>query len=274
MKFKKFMRTYRPFTRAGMLESVAYRANFICFLLGEIMSCFIMFFVWKAVFNSTSGQDFMGFSMNDMVVYLFITFLTGYLTYSDGTYAIATEIRDGSIAMRMIKPCSFDMCFLFQELGNKIFNVLVIFTPIVVGVEAYKWVITGSCQFNVVNFLLYVVSLILAYLISFYFNVSYGFMAFYLKNLWGADILKECIVNFLSGATIPLAFMPSFLASVLSFLPFSSLSYTPVMIYMGMYSPLEIAYKMLFQVFWLAMMILISKLVWRHAVKRLCSQGG
>lgn len=274
MKFKKFMRTYRPFTRAGMLESVAYRANFICFLLGEIMSCFIMFFVWKAVFNSTTSPDFMGFTMSDMVVYLFITFLTGYLTYSDGTYAIATEIRDGSIAMRMIKPCSFDMCFLFQELGNKIFNVLVIFVPIVLGVEVYRWAITGVCQFDIVHFLLYIISLVLAYLISFYFNVSYGFMAFYLKNLWGADILKECIVNFLSGATIPLAFMPTVLADILNFLPFSSLSYTPVMIYMGMYSLDEIALRMLLQVFWLVTMILISKAVWNHAVKRLCSQGG
>lgn len=274
MKFKKFMRTYRPFTRAGMLESVAYRANFICFLLGEIMSCFIMFFVWKAVFMSTESSTFMGFSMEDMVVYLFITFLTGYLTYSDGTYAIASEIRDGSIAMRMIKPCSFDMCFLFQELGNKIFNVIVIFLPIVVGVEAYRWIITGACQFNIVYFLLYIVSLVMAYLISFYFNVSYGFMAFYLKNLWGADILKEVIVNFLSGATIPLAFMPPLLADILGFLPFSSLSYTPVMIYMGMYSPSQIAAKMLLQVFWLTAMILLSKAVWNHAVKRLCSQGG
>lgn len=268
------MRTYRPFTRAGMLESVAYRANFFCFLIGEIMSCFIMFFVWKAVFNSTTSETFMGFTMEDMVVYLFITFLTGYLTYSDGSYGIATEIRDGSIAMRMIKPCSFDMCFLFQELGNKIINVLFIFAPIVVGVEAYRWYITGACQFDIAHFLLYTVSLVLAYLISFYFNVSYGFMAFYLKNLWGADILKECIVNFLSGATIPLAFMPDVLAKVLSFLPFSSLSYTPVMIYMGVYSGAEIALRMLWQVFWLIVMIIISKLIWNHAVKRLCSQGG
>ncbi len=274
MKFKKFMRTYTPFTRAGMLESVAYRANFFCFLIGEIMSCFIMFFVWKAVFMSSDSDTFMGFSMEDMVVYLFITFLTGYLTYSDGTYAIAMEIKDGSIAMRMIKPCSFDMCFLFQELGNKIINVLFIFAPIVIGVEAYRWYITGACQFDIVNFLLYTVSLVLAYLISFYFNVSYGFMAFYLKNLWGADILKECIINFLSGATIPLAFMPQLLGKILNILPFASLSYTPVMIYMGMYSGVEIAIRMAMQVFWLCFMIVLSKLVWNHAVKRLCSQGG
>lgn len=274
MRLKKFIQTYKPFTRAGMQEAVAYRANFFCFLIGEIMSCFIMFFVWKAVFNSSDSPTFMGFTMEDMVVYLFITFLTGYLSYSDGTYNIAMEIRDGSIAMRMIRPCSFEVCFLFQELGNKIINVLFIFAPIIIGTEAYRWYITGACQFDIAHFLLYVVSLMLAYMISFYFNVSYGFMAFYLKNLWGADILKEVIVNFLSGATIPLAFMPAVLSDVLSLLPFASLSYTPVMIYMGMYSPSQIAAKMLIQVMWLVVIFIIAKFIWNHAVKRLTVQGG
>ena len=37
-RVKSFFRTYKPFTRAGMQEMVAYRANFICHLIGEIMS--------------------------------------------------------------------------------------------------------------------------------------------------------------------------------------------------------------------------------------------
>ena len=79
-RIKRFFRTYRPFTRAGMQELVAYRANFICFFIGEILSAFIMYFVWKAVFLSSDSKTFMGFTMEDMVVYLFISFLTGYLT--------------------------------------------------------------------------------------------------------------------------------------------------------------------------------------------------
>lgn len=74
-----------------------------------------MFFLWKAVFESSGGNSFMGFSMTDMTVYIFITFLSGYLTYSEGAYAVGEEIRDGSIAMRMIKPVSFDMTFYFKK---------------------------------------------------------------------------------------------------------------------------------------------------------------
>lgn len=273
-RVKRFFRTYTPFTRAGMQELVAYRVNFICFFLGEIMSAFIMYFVWKAVFLSSDSDTFMGFSMEDMTVYLFIVFLTGYMTYSDGAFAVGEEIIDGSIAIRMIRPCSFEMCFLFKEIGNRIVSIALIFVPMVLGVEVYRYAVTGEIRFNLMYFGFYILSIIFAYMISFYFNVIYGFMAFFFKNLWGTTLIKESIISFLSGSTIPLAFLPAGLATVLNFLPFASLAYTPVMIYMGMYSLGEIFGYLALQVFWLFVMMGLSKLIWNSAMKHLSIQGG
>ena len=100
---KRFLRIYTPFTKAGIQEMMAYRFNFLCFLLGELFKSFTMFYVWKAVFESSNSTTFMGFTMVDMTVYLFVTFLAGYITHSDGTYAVGEEIRDGSISMRMMR---------------------------------------------------------------------------------------------------------------------------------------------------------------------------
>ena len=237
------------------------------------MKCFVMFFVWKAVFESSDQETLYGFSYDNMVVYLFISFLSGYITYSDGSYALGKEIIDGSIVMRMIKPIDFDMCFLFQELGNKIISFSLIFLPITVGVEVYRFVINGRLMLDVPMLLLFLLSMILAYGINFFFNLSYGFLAFFLKNLWGTDIIKGAVVDFLSGATVPLAFMGGF-GKVLRFLPFASLSYTPVMIYMGMYSFAEIAFYLCLQLFWLVVFAVISKLILRLAMKRLVAHGG
>lgn len=260
--------------RAGVQEMITYRANFICHLLGNIMSAFIMYFVWKSVFLSSDGETFMGFSMEDMVVYLFIMFLTDYLTYSDGAYVVGDEIKEGSIAMRMIRPCSFEMCFLFQELGFQIMNAALIFVPMVAGVEIYRFVVTGAVRFNILTFLIYIVSVVLAYMINFYFNVCYGFMAFFFKNLWGTTLIKDTLVSFLSGGIIPLAFLPAGLRTALDFLPFASLRYTPVMIYMGMYPAVEILWHIGLQILWLLIMYGISKLIWNSAMKHLSVQGG
>lgn len=271
---KRFFRTYKPFSRAGLQGAMAYRANFIFFLLGEMFKCFVMFFIWKAVFESSKGETFMGFTMENMVVYVFISFLTGYLSYSDGASALGEEIVDGSVSMRLIKPCSFDMCFLFQELGQKVVNYSIMFFPIVIGVEIYRYVITEAVCFNIWNFLLFLVSLQFAYLINFYFNVCYGFLAFFLKNLWGTNLIKSVIVGFLSGSTIPLAFMPDVLRIILTYMPFASLTYTPVMLYMGMYDAKMTIISLSLQLIWLLAFVAISKFIWKGAIKHLCVQGG
>lgn len=271
---RKILRIYKPFTHAGILLAAQYRVNFVFFILGDILMCFINYFLWKAVFTSGGAETFMGFSEIDMISYIFISFLTSTLAYSDGAYAVGEEVRDGSIAMRMIKPIRFDLAFLFQELGERVVSVSMVFVPLVAGVEIFRFFAAGELKFNVLNFLLYLMSLILAYLINFYFNVCYGYSAFVLKNLWGSNFLKDCIVGFLAGNTIPLAFMPKAIGTVLNLLPFASLTYTPVMIYIGMYDPAQILISFGLQIFWLAFFIALQQLIWSTVVKRLSVQGG
>lgn len=98
-----------------------------------------------------------GFTMPQMVIYIFLIFLTSTLISSGGTYDIGEEIRDGSIVMRMIKPLSYNATFLFQELGNKIMTVYVTIISLIVGVEICRCVLMGDLQFHFLSFLLYIV---------------------------------------------------------------------------------------------------------------------
>ena len=270
----RVLRLYFPFTRASIQSSLMYSLNMIFFSLSELLYCFVMYYLWKAVFESSGGSDFMGFDMQDMVLYLFITNVTAYLTMSDADNTIADEIKDGSISMRLLKPVSFSMSVLFKDIAGPIVMFCMVFVPMTACVEIYRAVTVGAVMFNIVNFALYLVSVMLAYLISFRVNLCFGFMAFYVKNLWGMSILKDSILRFLSGTLIPLAFLPDLLRNILSFLPFASLSYIPVMIYMGKYSTSELVFNMCLQLAWVAVLALLSRLVWKSAIKKLSVQGG
>ena len=270
----KCIKKYRPFINAGIQEAITYRVNWLFFIIGNILGCFIFYFLWKAVFLSSGETDFMGFTMEQMVLYIFITFITSNIIYSGGTYDIGEEIKDGSIAMRIIKPISYNFTFLFQEVGVKTIYVTFVFIPLMFAVEIYRYVSVGEVQFNAISFILYVVSVVLAYLINFFFNICYGFTAFFFKNLWGSNMLKNCLVNFLSGGVIPLAFLPLALRKIFLILPFASLNYTPVMIYMGKYCGTEALYYIVLQLIWCIIFWGLSKVVWCVAVKHLCIQGG
>lgn len=271
---RKFLKTYLPFTRAGIHNATAYRANFIASFIGEIMYCFVMYYIWRAVFDASGSGSFSGFTMTDMVVFLFVTNLTSYITWSDGSFAVGEEIRDGNVAMRLIKPVSFDMTFLFTEMGEKSLTFTLIFVPMLAGVEIYKYFAFGHIAFSIGTFVLYILSVTMSYMFSFYMNVCFGFMAFFLKNLWGFNILKDSILKFLSGSIIPLAFMPDALRNVMEWLPFASLSYTPVMIYMGKYSGNEAIFQLALQFAWVVIFWMFSKMILSIALKHVTVQGG
>ena len=271
---RKKLKIYLPFVNAGMQETTTYRVNWIFLMLGNVLSCFISYFLWRAIYGSSESASMNGFTMPQMVVYIFLMFLTSTLINSGGTYDIGEEIRDGSIAMRMLKPVSYNSTFLFQELGNKLMTVCILIVPMVAGVEIVRYNLTNEVQFNIVSFLLYILSCILAYLINFFFNICFGFIAFVIKYLWGANMMKNCIVGFLSGQIIPLSFFPETVEKVFLLLPFSSLNYTPVMIYMEMYSGTKMLGYIGLQVFWVLFFWVLSKLLWSVSIKHLTVQGG
>lgn len=270
----KLLKSYKPFIKAGMQNLIIYRLNFMGFVIGGLIYCFVMFYLWKAVFASTGGNTFLGFSMTDMVIYLFLSNTTGQLIFSGVSNDIGEEIRDGSISMRLLKPVNTDLSYMFTELGTVLMKFFVLLIPMILGLEIYRFCLTGTVMFSAVNFLLYLLSSVLAYMISFRVNLCFGFIAFYVKNLWGIGILKNSIINFLSGSLIPLAFMPDVLRVCLEYMPFASMSYTPVMIYMGKYGTYEMLFRIGIQIVWVILMYGLSKLIWFRAIKRLCVQGG
>ncbi len=271
---RRKLRIYLPFVNAGMQETATYRTNWIFMMLGNVLGCFISYFLWKAIFLSGDNASMNGFNMPQMVVYIFLIFLTATMINSGGTYDIGEEIRDGSIAMRLIKPVSYNGTFLFQELGNKLMTVCILIVPLVAGVEIVRFRLMGEVQFEVIRFFLYMLSAAFAYLINFFFNICFGFIAFVIKYLWGANMMKNCIVGFLSGQIIPIAFMPSVAEKILLILPFSSLNYTPVMIYMGMYRGKTLLFYMGLQMIWVLFFWCLSKILWSVSIKYLTVQGG
>lgn len=272
--FGRIKRVYGGFAKAGAQNAMAYKLNFMGFFLGETLYCFVMFFIWKAVFAASGESTFMGFTMTDMTLYVFLANIVGFLTGTDSTQALAEEIRDGNIIMRMIKPVNVDLSLLATEVGDKAVMSAFIFLPVMAGVEVYRYFALGFVAFNIGMFLVFLVSVVLSYILSFYLNLLFGYLAFWLMNIWGFSILKGSIIKFFSGSLIPLAFFPGIVADVFEQLPFASIVYTPVMIYMGKVQGVYLAITIGKQLAWVLVFIGLAKLMWRWAEKRLAVQGG
>lgn len=272
-KFCKIQKAYWCFTKTGFKTAIAYRSELIGYFIGESLYNIALIFVWKALFLNTGNTAYNGFTFTQIVLYLLLSGIMSFMDESDSLFILGEEIRDGNIVMRLIKPVSLDKSILYFELGNKLLMLTCVFVPSVVFVGIYFNFAYGI-TFPVSSYVLFSLSMIISYFISFYFNMLFGFLSFYLLNLWGVSMLKTAVVKFLSGQVIPLFLFPEIVEKVFSILPMAAMTYTPVMIFLGKYSRRVLLFNLAVQIFWLFFFYSICQIIWKRVQHKLMVQGG
>ncbi len=270
----KWFRLYLPFAKSEIQAVMNYRISFFLFILAGIMYIFITYYLWKAIFHSSPNATLAGFSLQDMIIYIFISEITSRLTFSNIDAMIGTEVVEGSIAINLIRPINYQIRLFFSALGRSIYQIITSALPIWIGLVAIRFFIVGQMPPNLQTLLLYVVSTFLSFLIMFLFNFAFGMISFYTSYIWGLRMSKMAVLRFFSGSLIPIAFFPIWLQDILKFLPFNSMNYTPVMIYLNKYSGMDAFHAISTQILWIVVFFALTHWVWNKAVNRLTILGG
>jgi ABC-2 type transport system permease protein len=106
------------------------------------------------------------------------------------------------------------------------------------------------------------------------FNMLVYITMFYTVSPMGIRILAVSLLEFLTGAIIPIPFFPEGLKKVLLLLPFGSMQNTPFLIYNGYFSGPEIGQGLLLQTGWLLGLTVLGYLYMKKALLRTTVQGG
>lgn len=253
---------------AMVKKTFAYRTDFIFGVLGSFISLFFIWFIWSAVFNSSTGI-IAGFTFEQMISYMCLSVIFHSIISSGSReFDIEHDVRTGRIAMRLINPVSYPLTIFSRDLGAK--AVKMVFKIIPVIIVTYL-ILNVSSPIS----WLFVPSLCISYLISYTMVFFTGIMAFWTKgSIWGIRMSRDVIVNLLSGSMIPIIMFPDWLGNVAMKLPFISLFHIPVSIYLGNISGTVIYYQLLLQILWLVVFIVPVYLIWKKAEKKTFVQGG
>ena len=122
--------------------------------------------------------------------------------------------------------------------------------------------------------ILFMVSCIMSFLIYVLFDFCFGMIAFFTTYIFGMLLAKEALLSFLMGQLIPLSMFPEWAQRIFDYLPFASMVYTPVMIYLGKYSGADLAFVMGKQLVWVVFLYGLGSLIWKKVTKRLVVLGG
>lgn len=186
-------------------------------------------------------------------------------------YYLPSRIQSGSIATELLLPVSIHGRMLANNMGNALFQLIFHFVPTV----AVSVLVIGiAAPAEPLALLLFLLSALLGYGVLWTISFVAQMLSFWLINVWSAMTIKNVFVKVLSGSMIPLWFMPNWMSGVMRFTPFSSIYFTPVQIYLGQLSFLEILHGFLIQAFWIAFLFVVGMFFWKKGQKKLVVQGG
>lgn len=268
----KTIKTYLPFATNEFQKYLAYKANVIIFVIGDGLILLATFFLWKAIYQSSPESIIKGFSYTEMIIYVAMSFTITSLIYTDAGFTVSAEVKDGSIAMNLIRPINFQTRMLFQSIGNLAYNFIVVFLLGATIITIYT--LSLGFQFSLPQIICFILSLLFGFFLNFYFIYAFGLLAFKLTNTWGLNQIMTAVFNLLSGMLIPITFFPEWAQPIFTILPFSSIIYSPTMIYLGKFSTEEMVLSLVLQLFWIFILSLLVKWLWNILIKHLVILGG
>ena len=261
---RKRLRIYLPFAANELKRQLAYKGAFYLFILVHLFGSFISYYLWMAIYGSSEEAVIGGLTQSEMVVYVFMVYVTASIVTASVSTIVSDDVVKGTVAMNLIKPIDYRMSLIAMASGNMAYRFLVPSVFIWIGLEFYKIKVLGLAPVTIAGIFLYLTSCLMSFLISVLFDFCFGMLAFFTTYIFGMRMAKEALLSFLTGQLIPISFFPAAMQRVFDFLPFSSMVYTPVMIYLGKYTGETLVFMMLRQAAWVVLLYVAGSLIWRQ----------
>ncbi len=95
-----------------------------------------------------------------------------------------------------------------------------------------------------------------------------------MKSILGLLRAKFFVQELLSGLLIPMTMFPEPARTIVAYLPFQHIAYTPLRLYLGKLNGLEIGRVLAVQYFWVAALMLFGAWFWNVMVRKVTIHGG
>lgn len=264
------LRAYLATARGEILSSLTYRAFSYASIIVSIIQICIFYFIWTGVY--VDRESIKGYRYEDMIAYVVLgRIIISMFNWGLNTY-ISHLIKDGSIIVELLYPVDFMGKLFFMGLGsNLVINMIFTSIPVYIfSVFAFDL----SVQYNSLNIMMFFISLILGFIIMFLFDFLIGILNFWTENFWGLQTIKSSVLRFFSGSLVPLEFFPSSLRTIADFLPFKSVVYIPINIFLGKMDINQILNTFLIQIMWIVILYILGRLIYNIGIKKISIYGG
>ncbi len=259
---------FAKFAAISFQKEIAYRFDYFMAVLNGFLYIFIFTSLWKALFQQGAGHG--GYTLASITTYAVLAMVIR-ISFTMDDSLIPAKVRDGSIALDLIRPVPFFMMNLAQCTGHAAFHLfargipILLFSTVLFGLS---FPVTGA------GLAAGVLSLVMGFFILFMLHYLFGLLAFWFTEIFPFQLLKYGLLNLLGGSVIPVDLFPAFMKPLMAVMPFQHMFYTPTAILIGHIPPERVLALLQQQAVWVALMAAACQLMWNAAKGRMVIQGG
>jgi len=222
------LRALPTLLKVGVAEAVAYRAEFVIWLLTTTMPL-VMLALWSEV--AREGGPVGGFTGADFTAYFLASFIVRQLTGCWVAWDMNREIREGTISMRLLRPIH-PLAAYAADNAAVLPMRLVLSLPI--ALAALYFAGRDHVTHDPAMLGLFCVTVAGAWLLSFSIMSIIGSLAFYIDSTLAVADLWFGLFFILSGYFVPIRLFPGWLQAAADALPFRAMLGLPVEELIGM----------------------------------------
>mgnify|MGYP007098671714 FL=1 len=267
------MKKYRSFFCLRFNMGLQYRAAAAAGVATQFAWGFMELLAFHAFYESDPASFPMSISATSTYIWLqqaFLALFMGYIMEGE----IFDSILNGNISYELCRPLSVYNMWYARSLANRLSKAVLRCMPILLVAVTLPAPYGLSAPAGVLEFLLFLFTMTLAVLVTVSFTLLIYMLSFFTLSPEGLRIIFMSIIEFFQGAIIPLPFFPDRIRLVMELLPFASMQNVPLRVYSGDLSGAALQRAVFLQLFWLAVLLGIGKLLERRAMGRVVVQGG
>ncbi len=233
-----------------------------------IVSMIVFVYFWRAVFAGASTLG--GLALSQTITYILLARLLSPLVETRTIFFLGIMIRDGRIAVELTRPVDLQLRIVVEN-----FAELLVFLVQRLPLFLLAWLLFGMrLPADPGLWLAFFISLLLGQGVLLLFDWIFACLAFYVTETWGLSVVRVAAGSFFSGAIVPLVMMPTWLQNVAAAVPFAQAMAVPVSFLSGISTLADAPRLWLIQLAWLLGLLVLSRLVFSVALRKVTVQGG
>ncbi|MFZ9595491.1 MAG: ABC transporter permease [Bdellovibrionia bacterium] len=251
----------------GFQDATAYRWEFLFEILGSaFVPAAIQCVLWYALFEVGGAKEVGGMNYADLVTYTGMSLLFSQIRGGDHDFELQELIRTGQLSNYLLRPVGVVEFIYIRGVAPRIF---ISFLCLMMGVAASYFLNLSPARI--------LGAMLLAFLgnvIHYQIGATLSTSAFFLEEAHSVLMVKNMVVNLLSGELIPLNLFPPSLQWIWKTTPFYLYVFAPTQFALGKATLDDYFGQLMISLLWLLAGWAAIRLSWSVGMKRYVSLGG